>query len=116
MLQRTSIRASLLSGSCAAAVLCLGASTAKATITFNFDENGNGTVTGPAGNTTPLTSLGNQVDPVDPGNGLLPLVYRMPSIGGVLPVPGDVDVLEPATPAGLHSDLLRWANSSVGPL
>src|SRR5580765_2163672 len=108
MFSQNSIQVSFLNG-CVAS-LFIGAAAANAA-TINFDENGNGRIIGPNGTVIPLTSLGNQTDPIDPANGLKPLIYALPTIGGVVPVPGDVDVLEPTTPAGSLSDLLRWANT-----
>src|SRR5205823_3931758 len=85
----------------------LAASPARAqALVINFDENGNGTIVSATG-TSPLVSLGNQVDPSDPSNGLKPLIYDLtgsPGIG-VLPVIGDVVLLEPGV-SNTPSDLL----------
>ena len=113
MRSQNSIQASCLTGCIAS--LCIGAAATSAAI-INFDENGNGTIIDPSGVVTPLTSLGNQTDPIDPTNGLKPLIYSLPAFGGVIPVSGDVEVFEPTTPPSLHSDLLRWANTATGPL
>ena len=84
--------------------LALYSGAAQAALVVNFDEFGNGTIQGAAG-TVPLPSLGNIVDPVDPGNGLMPLAYDLSAFGGAVFTPGDVDVVESD---GTHSDLLRF--------
>src|SRR3954469_21088843 len=104
MFSLNSARASFFTA-CLASLL-LVASSARAAVIFNFDENGKGTVTQPSGVVTNLVSLGNQPDPFDPGNGLLPLVYQLPVPPGVTPTFGDMDVFEPAVPAPVLSDLL----------
>ena len=89
-----------------ALVIC--AESVQAQFTINFDENGNGTIQTTAG-FQPLPSLGNIVDPFDPNNGLMPLAYNLAAvIPGVVPFNGDIDVIEPPTATGMHSDLLRW--------
>ena len=80
----------------------------QAQFTINFDENGKGFIQTTAG-TQPLQSLGNIVDPFDPGNGLMPLAYNLAAaIPGVVPSAGDIDLIEPPAATGVHSDLLRW--------
>jgi hypothetical protein len=82
-------------------------------IVINFDENGNGSVQF-AGAVSVLPSLGNIVDPFDPGSGIKPLAYNLSAALGVTPVtPGDVDVVEPPVAIGQHSDLLRWTFSTA---
>ena len=97
----------LFVASCTVATFAVVRSAAASVITF--DENGKGTIQTPSGTTVPLVALGNIPDPVDPTNGLLPLVYDLTASGIVSPVvPGDMDVLEiPGTP---NSDLLRWTS------
>ena len=94
-----------------ALTLILTAEISSATV-INFDENGKGTITPPSGVVFPLVSLGNQPDPFDPANGLLPLVYDLTASGITLPVvPGDMNVIEVAgTPP---SDLVRWTTNAA---
>jgi len=84
-------------------------------IIINFDENGVGTVTSPALGTVPLRSFGKGVDPVDPANGLLPLIYDVAGTPGVGIVPffGDILLHEPAAPTGVVSDLLRFTDQGL---
>jgi len=87
-------------------ILCARVSHAQ-TLTINFDEFGNGSIQPPAGGSIPLQSLGNITDPFDPGNGLKPLGYNIgASLGGVVPINGDMIVQEPAI--GTVSDVVRW--------
>src|SRR5690242_18746901 len=99
----------VLLASCVIATSAVVVRTAVASV-ITFDENGKGTVRTPSGALVPLVAVGNIPDPVDPTNGLLPLVYDLTASGIVSPVvPGDMDVLEiPGTP---NSDLLRWTSS-----
>src|SRR3989442_1192657 len=55
------------------------------TIVVNFDENGNGSVQF-AGAVSVLPSLGNIVDPFDPGSGIKPLAYNLSAVIGLVPV------------------------------
>ena len=81
-------------------------------LVVNFDENGNGSVQF-AGAVSVLPSLGNIVDPFDPGSGIKPLAYNLSAALGAVPItPGDVDVIEPPAAIGQHSDLLRWVFST----
>src|SRR5882724_7257655 len=74
-------------------------------IVVNFDENGNGSVAF-GGAVSVLPSLGNIVDPFDPGSGIKPLAYNLGAVVGAIPFsPGDVDVVEPPLATGQHSDL-----------
>jgi len=115
MLSRKAIRTSAILGCVASSFVALRS--AQAAFTVNFDENGKGTVVTPGGVSFPLTSLGNQTDPVDPTNGLKPLIYSLPSTTGVAFTQGDANVFEVTSPNTGPSDLLRWTNTaSTGPL
>jgi hypothetical protein len=82
---------------------------------ITFNENGQGTIQLNSGAVIPLVPLGNIPDPVDPTNGLLPLVYDLAGSVGLAstpPVPGDMNVLE--QPLGTPpSDLLRWTPNGL---
>ena len=97
---------------CALAAASIFCAVSAQAITINFDEFGNGTAQSTAGS-IPLPSLGNQIDPVDPTNGLTPLVYNLVAVTGVLPTPGDVDLMEPPLATGVHSDLLRFTPNGL---
>src|SRR5437773_1894425 len=79
-------------------------------IIINFNENGNGTVTSPGFGTVPLISLGKGVDPVDPANGLLPLIYIVVDTSGVgvVAVFGGICLHGAGDATGVISDLLRF--------
>jgi hypothetical protein len=86
--------------------------TSMGQIIINFDEKGNGTAQTPNG-TFPLPAA-KGTDPVDPGNGLQPLIYNLAAVlPGFLPPPGDIDLIEPPVGTGQHSDLLRWTKDTA---
>jgi hypothetical protein len=115
MLSRKAMRTSALLGCVASSFIALRS--ARATFIVNFDENGKGSIVTPNGITVPLNSLGNQTDPVDPTNGLKPLIYSLPPTAGVAFTQGDANVFEVTNPNAGPSDLLRWTNTAAtGPL
>jgi len=110
MFLQNSIQRYFLVGATLILALCVRSSRAQNSVVVNFDEQGIGTVLFPGTTPITLTTLGNVVDPFDPGSGLHPLAYNIVGITGVAPTDGDVLVLEPTTsPQGL-SDLLRFEN------
>ena len=80
-------------------------------------ENGNGYIRpAPVGDPVPLIVLGNMTDPVDPTNGLRPLIYDLansPVFGGQAPVAGDVVLTEANDPHTATSDLLRFTSQGL---
>ncbi|HEY7091459.1 MAG TPA: hypothetical protein VH518_25400 [Tepidisphaeraceae bacterium] len=82
----------------------------------SFNENGQGFIRpAPVGDPATIISLGKGPDPVDPGNGLLPLRYDLshsPGFGGAVPVPGDVIITESTSPF-IVSDLLRFTPTGI---
>src|SRR5207249_2776414 len=108
--RREKMPARLLVGIVLASLLSVRAGFAA--LIISFDENGVGTVQSPTFGTVPLRSLAKGVAPVDPGNGLLPLIYDVAGTPGVGIVPqfGDIELSEPQNPTGTISDLLRFTN------
>jgi hypothetical protein len=99
---------------CSAAIISSAvlatAGPAMAQFTIDFDEFGKARVTTTSGGVIPIQTLGNIVDPFDPGSGIKPLAYDLTSvIPGIVPTDGDIFLIEPpVNPTSPPSDLLRW--------
>ncbi|MGA2440008.1 MAG: PEP-CTERM sorting domain-containing protein [Tepidisphaeraceae bacterium] len=78
----------------------------------SVDENGNGYILPTAGAFTAIPFF-NAPDPLDPANGLLPLIYNLGAVGLNNPVTGDLVLTETSpSPANAVSDVVRF--ESVG--
>jgi hypothetical protein len=93
------------------ALISLGEPVIRADIIGTFDEFGNGTsVNSSTGEQNTITGQ-SAVDPFDPTNGLMPLVYLIGT--NLSMVNGDIVLLDPGT--GEVSDLFRFFTTMVDP-